>query len=97
MTLPDAERVVSGLERWAARIMIFCAVGTCFCFAGLAYLQVRVNGQAGEGSRARARQQAVMPVSLKVYEDAKRRGVISADDLACFRDSASCPPTGATP
>lgn len=97
MTLPDAERVASGLERWTGRIVIFCAVGTCLCFIGFAYLQVRVSGQSAQGQMARLRQQVVFPVSLKVYVDAERRGVITREDLACFRDSSKCPPAKPTP
>lgn len=47
--------------------------------------------QAMQGERARKRQQAVYPVSLKIYVDAERRGVISRRELECFRFSRSCP------
>jgi hypothetical protein len=66
-------------------------LGTCLSFAGLAYLQVQVAGKASKGDVARDRQTLVFPVSQKVYVDAYVRGVITAADLACFRDSSKCP------
>lgn len=86
------EQVLSRIERWGGRIMTFCAVGTCVCLAWLAYQQVLLAGQASAGQKARTTQQLRQPVAAKVYADAFRRGVITARDLACFRDSAKCPP-----
>jgi hypothetical protein len=85
-----AERIVSGVERFGGLLVTFCVVGTCVCLAGFAWLNVRVSGQASEGQRARTRQQAVYPVSLKIYDDAHERGVISDGELECFKDSSKC-------
>lgn len=97
MALPAPERVVTGFEKWLTPIIVFCAIGTCVCFAGLAWLQLQVKGQASSGQDARTRQELVFPVSLHVYEDAYRRDVITARELACFRDSRRCPPRTKTP
>lgn len=93
MTFPDTERVVSGLERWSGRIIAFCAVGTCLCFAGLAYLQVRVSGQASDGQKARATQCRTFPIAVKLYTAAARYRLITAADLKTYRAAAprGCP------
>lgn len=77
-------------QDWTVRVIVFCAVGTCVCFGGLAYLQVRVADQAAKGRMARDRQTAVYPVSLKVYLDAYERGKITRADLDCFRVATAC-------
>jgi hypothetical protein len=89
MTHP--ERVITRLERWMTPIIVFCALGTCVCFAGLGYLQLQVKGQASKGEDARTRQQAVFPVSLKLYEAAYADGKISRADLECFKTGRRCP------
>jgi hypothetical protein len=81
----------SWVDRNMGLIALVCVVGTCVCFAGIGYLQLQVRGQASEGQTARSRQERTFPTSLKVYEDAYRRGVITARELACFRDSRRCP------
>lgn len=78
-------------------IIIFCAIGTIFCLMAYGYLQFQVSDQAGEGAKARERQQAVFPVSVKLYEDAETRGVITAADLLCFKASSKCPRPKSTP
>jgi hypothetical protein len=69
------------------------AVGIVFNFTLLVPLIGQVALQSSEGQAARDRQQAVYPVSLKLYVDAARRGVISASELDCFRVSSRCPGT----
>lgn len=95
MTFPDTERVVSGLEHWATRIMIFSAVGTCLCFAGFAYLQVKTGRLASAGQKARTRQQAVFPISVKAYTWIAKHpdAHITTADLDCFRTGVGCPAT----
>jgi hypothetical protein len=93
VTFPDAEKVVSRLERWAGRIILFLVLGTCLCFAGLVYLQVRVSGQASEGQKARATQCRTFPIALKLYAAAAKYRLITAADLRTYRAAAprGCP------
>lgn len=67
------------------------AAGACFNLAGLGVALFLIRGQAKAGQMARARQEAVYPVSVKLYEDAWRRNVITLGELQCFRSSAACP------
>lgn len=70
----------------------FCTTGIVVEAIFLAPVVKRQARYAEDGRMARERQQLVRPVSLKVYEDARRRGVITSDDLACFKGFAgSCP------
>jgi hypothetical protein len=78
VTFPDSERVISGLERWRSRIMLFCVLGTCACFVGLAYLQVRVSGAVGSGRDARVTQCLTRPVTIKKEDWFHASGVTSA-------------------
>ena len=79
---------------WAYPIVMgVMGVGVAVNFALLIPLIDKVTRQSTEGRDARVRQQAVYPVSVKLYTDAERRGVISARELACFKDSSKCPPT----
>lgn len=80
------------IDRNATRLTMLAIVGTCVCFVAFGYLLVQNGKRASEGSRARERQQMVYPVSVLIYEDAERRGVINARQLACFKDSRQCPP-----
>jgi hypothetical protein len=93
VTFPDAEKVVSRLERWAGRIILFLVLGTCVCFGGLVYLQVRVQGQASEGRKARVTQCRTFPIGIKLYTAAARYGLITAGDLRTYRAAAprGCP------
>lgn len=76
---------------WVTRMMLVFTIGTCMNFAGLGVAIYLIRGQAHQGDLARKRQQAVYPVSMKLYEDAARRGVISRKDLECFRMAENCP------
>ena len=68
------------------------ATGIVINFTLLVPLIGQVATQSSEGQDARQRQQAVYPVSVKLYEDAERRRVITVRELACFKDSSKCPP-----
>lgn len=69
------------------------AVGIVVNFTLLVPLIGTVATESAKGKDARDRQQAVYPVSVKLYVDAERRGVITARELACFKDSSKCPPS----
>ena len=84
--------MVQWLRTWGfPTAMGLMALGIVVNFTLLIPLISRVSTASSEGQEARARQQAVFPVSLKVYEDAFDRGVITLRELACFRSSAECP------
>lgn len=89
------ERLSNGLERWSRKIVTFCAIGTILCMSYSAYNQFRVSGLAAAGSRARARQQAVFPISVKAYTWIAKHpdAHITATDLDCFRTGVGCPAT----
>jgi hypothetical protein len=88
------ERVMSGLERWSGRIVTFCAVGTCLCLAGLAYLQVRTGGLASDGAKARVTQCQREPVIHKLIVAGAHYHLLSPADVKTFRKTApqGCPP-----
>lgn len=75
---------VDRLEEWAGKIMVFCAIGTCACFAGLACLQFQVSGQAHQGQNARITQCRTFPVAIKLYTAAARYQLITPDDLKTY-------------
>lgn len=90
MTAPEAARAA---KSYALPLVLgVFALGIAVNFALLIPALHRQGVQAREGQHARTRQQVVFPVSLKVYEDAEHRGVITPADLACFKSSADCPP-----
>lgn len=99
MTMPGGERALSRLERWAGKIMVFCAIGTCVCFIGLTYLQLQVSGQARDGRKARVTQCRTFPVAIKLYEAAARYGLITQVDLGTYLAAApkGCPTPTPTP
>lgn len=86
-----AEKSTSWVDDHMGLIAFVCIAGTCLCLIGLGYLQIQLRGEAARGNAARDRQQLVYPVSVKLYEDAYQRRVITGRDLACFRDSSQCP------
>jgi hypothetical protein len=77
---------------WLSRLVILFAIGIVVNFAGLSVVVLLLSQNARQGRMAREMQQAKYPVSLRLYEDAHRRGVISAAELECFRDWRACPP-----
>lgn len=88
MTTPEAVRAARGW--WLPSFLGLALVGVAVNFTLLLPALHRQAIQSHEGQLARARQRATYPVSLKVYEDAERRGVISARDLACFKSASNC-------
>lgn len=85
---------MSRIRTWGyPLVMALMAAGIVVNFTLLVPLIGQVAMQSSEGQDARIRQQAVYPVSVKLYEDAERRGVIGPRELACFKDSSKCPPT----
>lgn len=88
------ERVVSVVERWAPRVILFCAVGTCVCVVGLIWLGVQVVGQISQGQKARETQCMTFPVAKKLYAGAAKYRIITRADLRTYLASAprDCPP-----
>lgn len=86
------EAATNWIDRNASVLSGIAIIGTCLCFFAFGYLLVQNGKRASEGAEAKKRQQAVYPVSMKVYEDANVRGVITRAELACFKDSSKCPP-----
>jgi hypothetical protein len=93
VTFPDAKKVVSRLERWAGRIILFLVLGTCVCFGGLVYLQVRVQAGAREGQKARVTQCEREPVIDKLVVAGARYRFLTPGDVARFKRTApkGCP------
>lgn len=83
MTLPEAGRVV---RTWWVPVAI--VVLTVVIAVNYALLIPSLK----RGGDARSRQQSVYPVSVKLYEDAHERGVISGTELDCFKTGRHCPP-----
>lgn len=73
------------------RLPILLAVlsfGTCLNFVGIALALNGVSGQANAGQMARDRQCSIYPASLKVYQDAQHRNIITPAELAKFQSTA---------
>jgi len=77
---------------WRPVLLGLMTAGIVVNFALLLPLINRFAMESAKGKDARDRQQAVYPVSVKLYEDAERRRVITVRELACFKDSSKCPP-----
>jgi hypothetical protein len=84
-------------SQWTVRLIVIFGVGSCLNFAGLGAALFLIRGQARNGEMARARQQAIFPVSIKVYEWAHGAGKITDADLACFKTGRGCPRSRPTP
>lgn len=89
------ERVMTGIEKWSGRIVTFCAVGTCACLAGLAYLQVRTGSLASDGAKARATQCLREPIIRKLVVAGEHYHLLAPADVLTFRETApkGCPPS----
>lgn len=80
------------LRAWAYPIlMAVMAIGIMVEASFLIPVVQRQAKDAEAGLAARERQQQVFPVSCKLYLDAKRRGVITAEDLTVFESPRRCP------
>jgi hypothetical protein len=71
-----------------ALILAVLSMGTCLNFVGIAVALNGVTGQAQAGQAARDRSCLIYPTSLRIFEDAHHRHVITAQQLHLFRASA---------
>lgn len=89
---------MSGTSRWLdrnlGRITVVCVIGTCVCFVGLGWLNMRVSRQASDGSAARVTQCKTRPQAIKKENYFVEIGTLTEKerdiDIAALPSEAEC-------